>query len=282
MNFHKSSAEIIIPDGAGQNSALVDITHMGIGAHPDDIEIIAIEGILSCFRSTKRNFCGVTMTSGGGSPRGGPYENVTDTQMRSIRKNEQKKAAIIGEYSAQIMLNYSGEEIQTTGSEPVICDIVTILDKTRPDIIYTHNLADKHSTHVATCLRVIEALRRLSPRYQPKRLLGCEVWRSLDWLVGSDKIMLDSSHKENLSTALLGVHDSQISGGKRYDLAVQGRNRANATFSEAFEVDSCQSASIAMDMMELVGDESIDPVTWIRKKIRALENDVLERINTCL
>ena len=37
---------------------------------------------------------------------------------------------------------------------------------------------------------------------------------------------------ENLHAALMGVFDSQIAGGKRYDLATAGRRRAHATYFE--------------------------------------------------
>jgi hypothetical protein len=57
-------------------------------------------------------------------------------------------------------------------------------------------------------------------------VLGCEVWRDLDWLLDSDKVALDSSAKPELAAALLKVFDSQISGGKRYDLATLGRRAA--------------------------------------------------------
>jgi hypothetical protein len=61
-------------------------------------------------------------------------------------------------------------------------------------------------------------------------VLGCEVWRNLDWLLDEDKQGLPVDDRPNLAAALSGVFDSQISGGKRYDLAVQGRRLANATF----------------------------------------------------
>lgn len=90
-------------------------------------------------------------------------------------------------------------------------------------IFLLYNLADKQNTHVAVALRVIQALRRLDPAERPDRCVGCEVWRALDWMVDSDKVMMDLSHHENLQFALLGVFDSQIAGGKRYDLASMGR-----------------------------------------------------------
>ena len=39
-----------------------------------------------------------------------------------------------------------------------------------------------------------------------------------------DKVALDVQDRESLTAALLGVFDSQITGGKRYDLATAGRH----------------------------------------------------------
>ena len=56
-----------------------------------------------------------------------------------------------------------------------------------------------------------------------------------------------------LGAALLGVYDSQLSAGKRYDLAASGRRRANATFHDAHEVDHSRALDYAMDLTPLIG-----------------------------
>ncbi len=99
--------------------------------------------------------------------------------------------------------------------------------------MYTHNLADKHDTHVAVALRVVSACRALEPALRPKQLIGCEVWRDLDWLCDADKVRMPVDQREHLQQALLGVFDSQIAGGKRYDLATAGRRKANASYFES-------------------------------------------------
>ena len=40
-------------------------------------------------------------------------------------------------------------------------DLKTLIAVMKPQVIYTHNLADKHDTHVAVTLRLIRALREL-------------------------------------------------------------------------------------------------------------------------
>ena len=106
----------------------------------------------------------------------------------------------------------------------------------------------------AVALRVIEALRKLDQAERPERLAGCEVWRSLDWMDDSDKVTMNLSNHENLQYALLGVFDSQIVGGKRYDLASMGRRRANATYFESHAVDNTTGLSYGMDMTPLMND----------------------------
>jgi LmbE family N-acetylglucosaminyl deacetylase len=157
-------------------------------------------------------------------------------------------------------------------------DILSILRSTKPQIVYTHNLADKHDTHVATALRVIEALRKLDPAERPERVVGCEVWRALDWMVDADKLMMDLTEHENLQFALLGVFDSQIAGGKRYDLASMGRRRANATYFESHGVDNTTGLSYGMDMTSLMNDVNLDPAEFVSGFIQRFANDVKERI----
>jgi hypothetical protein len=48
---------------------------MGIGAHQDDREIIAIDGILNCFQQEDKSFTGVVVTNGSGSPRDDLYKD---------------------------------------------------------------------------------------------------------------------------------------------------------------------------------------------------------------
>ena len=48
MRLRQSSADIFIPDGKPAEEALARITHLGIGAHQDDLEFMAFHGILQC------------------------------------------------------------------------------------------------------------------------------------------------------------------------------------------------------------------------------------------
>src|SRR5215217_4266256 len=226
MKFHLATAEVYISDQISQEPALSRTTHLCFAAHQDDIEIMAAQPILECFQQADKWFTGVVVTDGRGSPRDGLYKDYTDEEMRLVRFKEQRKAAVVGEFGAQILLDIPSKEIKDASQDGPVEDILAILQATKPRFVYTHNVADKHDTHVAVALRVVEALRKLDVAERPERVIGCEVWRALDWMVDSDKVTMDLSAHENLQLALLSVFDSQITGGKRYDLASMGRRRA--------------------------------------------------------
>ena len=157
-------------------------------------------------------------------------------------------------------------------------DLAELLNAARPQVVYTHNLADKHDTHIATAVKVIRAIRSLPEEARPIKLYGCEVWRDLDWMVDSDKVCLDLSKHENLQAALLGVFDSQICGGKRYDLASMGRRRANATYFESHGVDTLDGLSFAMDLTPLIGGPDDDITAYIQTLIQRFMQDVTDRL----
>ncbi len=278
MKFHLNTAEIYIPDAEPVEQALARTTHLCFAAHQDDIEIMAAQPIIECFQQKDRWFTGVVVTDGRGSPRNGLYENYSDDKMRLVRFKEQRKAAFVGEFAAQIMLDFPSKVIKDASRNEPMDDILAILRATKPTVVYTHNLADKHDTHVAVALRVIESLRKLDQAERPERCVGCEVWRALDWMVDSDKVTMNLSNHENLQLALLGVFDSQIAGGKRYDLASMGRRRANATYFESHGVDATTGLSYAMDMTPLMNDAKKDFAEFAQEFIQRFAQEVKERI----
>jgi LmbE family N-acetylglucosaminyl deacetylase len=279
MQFHIATAEVFVPDGLPVEKALRRTTHMAISAHQDDIEIMAAAPILQCFQQEDKWFTGVVVTDGGGSPRNGLYEHYNDEQMRRVRFKEQCKAAVVGEYAAQVMLDYPSNVIKDGTNHQAIEDLASLLKASRPQFVYTHNLADKHGTHVGTAVKVIAAIRSLPEVERPQKLYGCEVWRDLDWMVDSDKVPFDLTAHENLQAALLGVFDSQIAGGKRYDLASMGRRRANATYFESHGVDMTTGMSYAMDLTPLIRAPLKDILPFVQEHIQRFAQDVADRLS---
>lgn len=275
-------AEIYIPDNTTAEIALARTTHLAIGAHQDDLEIMAIDGILTCFRDPQRWFTGVVVTDGSGSPRTGFYADFSNEEMMEIRDQEQKMAAFLGNYSAQIFLRFPSSEVKNRENSAPKEGIQTLIRAARPDIIYTHNLADKHATHVGVSVTVIQALRDLPDEYKPQKVFGCEVWRDLGWMLDDDKVIFDCSQRQNLQEALLGVFDSQISGGKRYDLATMGRRTANATYFASHEIDESQSLSFGMDLTSLVLDAELDIQDFVQAYIDRFSSEVRQLIGGVL
>jgi len=278
MKLSEGKAEIWVPDGVSEATALERVTHMGIAAHQDDIEIMALEGILAGFGNPDKWFMAVIVTNGAGSPRDGLYAQYTDEQMQVVRRIEQKKAAFVGDYSAVALLDHPSSAVKSSRSSGPKNDLRSLIAAAQPEIIYTHNLADKHDTHIGVALRTIDAIRELPPEKRPKKLYGCEVWRDLDWVVDSDKVVFQLDEHENIASALVGVFDSQIAGGKRYDWATIARRRAHATYHQSHSVDAAQMINFGIDLTPLIQDETLDPAEYVGGFIRRFAEDVNCRI----
>ncbi len=272
--------EIYIPDGTPEDEALARTTHLAVSAHEDDIEFMAYDGILRCYDSAGNSFTAVVEGNGGGSPRSGKYAALSDEEMICARKSEQMRAADIGKYGALIMLGLPSARIKDARDREATENLKRIIERTRPRVIYTHNPADKHDTHVAAALRLICALRELG--YVPEHLYGCEVWRGLDWVTDSEKVSFSVGGRAELEGALLRVFDSQIAGGKKYDSAVIGRRRANATFGESHGVDTDDEISFAIDMTELIRDPEMSVSDYIDGYIESFRRDVKSRLERLL
>ena len=281
MELHNSGAEIYVADGSPVDAALARTTHLGVAAHQDDLEIMAYHGILECFGKPDKGFAGVTVTNGAGSPRDGLYARYTDEVMQVVRRKEQKKAAYVGEYSAHVFLDYSSGAVKDPKGSPVVGDLKRIIAAAKPQVIYTHNLADKHDTHVAVTLRLIQALRELPADSRPQHLYGCEVWRNLDWLNDDDKVIFDVDGHENLATSLVGLFDSQVAGGKRYDLATMGRRRANATYLASHGVDKSTSLIFAVDLTPVM-DAKVDVKEYALGYIDRFAKEISGRLSKLL
>ena len=275
-------ARLVTPDGQTGPDAISRTTHLGIGAHQDDLEFMAFHGILACYDRTDCWFGGVTITDGRGSSRAGQFKDWTDDQIAAERIREQEAAAVIGQYSFIAQLGFGSAAVRDAQQSAVREDLRCILEASRPEVVYLHNLADKHDTHVGCALRCIEAMRQLPKAHRPKMVYGCEVWRDLDWLVDSEKTAMPISARPELARTLNEVFATQIAGGKRYDLAVLGRRTANATFSNAHSTDQESAMQWAMDLTPLVQDDSLDPVAYTVGFIDRLKADVTTRIRKFL
>jgi LmbE family N-acetylglucosaminyl deacetylase len=278
VKFSRPNADIFVPDGSPAVPALARTTHLCVGAHQDDIEIMAHAGVAACYGRDDKFFTGVVVTDGAGSPRAGRFAALSDREMQEVRREEQRRAAAIGKYNLQLQLAHPSADVKTPTQAEVRADLRAIVAGCNPEIVYLHNPADKHDTHVAVLLHCIEALRSLPREKRPQRVVGCEVWRDLDWLIDADKVALDASSRPELTTPLLEVFESQIAGGKRYDLATLGRRAANATFHTSHATDRLTAITWAMDLTPLIADPALSVREFTLAHIDRLSADVAARI----
>jgi LmbE family N-acetylglucosaminyl deacetylase len=282
MQFHKTTADFFVPDGSAPEAALARTTHLCIAAHQDDIEIMAYHGIAECFGQRDKWFTGVVVTNGAGSPRSGIYGQYTDDEMQKVRLIEQRKAAYVGEYASQIQLGFTSSEVKNPKESAVVEDLSAILRAAQPQYVYLHNPADKHDTHIGVTMRAIAALRAVRDQTRPKKVYGCEVWRDLDWLPDEVKQVMPASARSNIAAALVGVFDSQVSGGKRYDLATAGRRLAHATYYASHGTDEESAINFAMDLTPLVEDPAMDVTTYVTGLIDLFRADVQKRVKSVI
>jgi LmbE family N-acetylglucosaminyl deacetylase len=279
MKFHNPTADIYVPDGKTPAAALKRVTHLGIGAHQDDLEFMAFHGILECHASKSKWFGGVTCTNGAGSARAGRFKKFTDEQMMTVRRQEQNKAAKLGRYGVMVQLDFPSSAVKSATDTALKDDLKAIIAATRAETVYTHNPADKHDTHIGVVIAALQAMRELPAAKRPKKVIGCEVWRNLDWLADNQKVLMDVSGQNKLAAKLNGLFASQIAGGKRYDLATLGRRSANATFFDSHATDTANQLIFGMDLTPLVTDPATDIAGYTLTFIDDLRADVSAKLN---
>jgi LmbE family N-acetylglucosaminyl deacetylase len=256
LTLSRPAAEVFIPDGTPWEAAAARVTHLVVAAHADDVELMAWHAVLHA------EGLAAAIVTGGGD--------------RGTRLLEQKRAASRGNYAAVIWLDHASADVKRAACPALASDLRAVLSSLRAREVYTHNLADKHDTHVAVAMHTVQALRANPSSVE--RVLGCEVWRALDWLQAEDKVALDVSAAEDRLMPLIGEFGSQIAGAKRYDLAAAGRKRANATFLDSHAVDRATAMEYAMDLTPLVRDPALDVTRWTLQLVERFARDVEARL----
>lgn len=264
MKFSNASARLFTPRAGDAGALFAQASHIAVGAHPDDLEFMSGHAILAGAKAA--GFAGVTCEAGSENPA----EQV-------VRLKEQEDAARLGNYLAVATLSHLSKDLKAGRRAPLVADLKTLFATAKPQAVYTHNPADKHDTHVAVCVSVVEALRSLPADRRPARLYGCEVWRGLDWVVDAEKTRFDVSDGMGHLAKLMKAYPSQLQG-KAYDLALDGRKRANATFFDARSNDQMTHCEYALDMTELLTNTTLAVEAWIDRHLESLRSDVKARI----
>jgi len=276
FNWRNEGASLYIPDSVDLPKAARRTRFLGIGAHQDDLEFMCFSAILS--GKADSSFSGIVVTDGRGSARSGRFAQVSDEEMVELREEEQREAARLGSYSSVWQLRFPSSEIKNSLSKELVNELHQILLLLEPEVIYTHNPADKHLSHIGVVAAVMAAIQKLPEEKKPRHVYGCEVWRDLDWLNDSDKALFDVSSGEELMKKLMDVFASQIEGGKSYSHAVEGRKRANASFQESHQVDTATLTEVAMDLTPLIRDPSLTLKKLVQQHLQNFQDSVLKNL----
>jgi LmbE family N-acetylglucosaminyl deacetylase len=275
-------ADVFVPDALPVDLAFERITDLAIVAHPDDIEFLALAAVGECRGVDDRWFGGITCTDGAGSARTGRYAELSPTALADVRRAEQRDAADRGGYAVVVQLGYASDEARSVdGHRRLVDDLTSLLSAARPVNVYTHNLLDKHTTHVAIGAAVVSAVRALPMPQRPMRLVGVEAWRDLDWLGDAEKIRFDVSRYSALGDDLAACFPSQLDG-KDYAAAAKGRRKANATFFEPRQADDADEVIVAIDLTPLARNDDVDPVRFATNAIERFRDDAASTLSAWL
>lgn len=277
MKFFRPQADVHAPGGGKLEAALASTTHLGVGAHADDLEIMAFPGICACRGQTNLRFTGVVATDGAGAPRAGSSAKLSGPELIKIRMEEQKQAAVLGGYAAVLQLAHPSAEVRGAGRSALTSDLLQIFRATKPKVVYLHNPADRHETHLAVLLASLEALRQLPPAERPAEIYGCEVWGDLDWVPGKKLTRLSCPAPADFGPSLLRVFRSQLES-KRYDLAAAGRRRAQVTFADAYSPDQAEEVVLALDLKPFLENPHLTVAEFVSGLTEEFQKQALERI----
>ena len=278
MKFSQPGADLFLSQKGNSQQTLATTTHLGIGAHADDLEILAFPGITACLNHSTQRFSGVVVTNGAGAPRSGSYSQTPDQELIRLRQEEQRQAAKLGQYASVIQLGFPSAEIRHGPNPALVGDLLQILKATAPQVLYLHNPADRHETHLAVLSASLAALRQLPASSRPKEIYGCEVWGDLDWVPSSKIVRLSCPAPEDFGPSLLRCFRSQVEGGKRYDLAAAGRRRAQATFADAYSPDQAQEVVLALDLLPLLESGAPSLAEFVSGLINEFREQATDRI----
>lgn len=278
MDFRNKTADLYVPDGKPIQDALTRTSHLGICSAQDELEVAALHGVIECFGNAKQWFAGVVCTDGAESARTSPYVECSDRQMAVIRMNEQKEASRIGQYGLLAQLNYPSGVIRDPKHTALSEDLADILTATRPKIVYTHNPLARNDTHISIFVSVVEALRRVHPGRRPEKLYCCETWRGLEWVPETDRVVLDVSERTHLGDALLGLYDTQLADGLRFDQIFRARREANAGLLLSHRYPNAKQVIYAIDMSRLMSEDSINTLDFVVDLIDRFSDDIRERL----
>lgn len=284
MKLFAQNADVFVPGVPGSATteelvrALGGVTHVVVGAHPDDAEVGALPAISMCRKRGDLGLCAVILTDGRNPPLSGPYRHLPPERMVKIRIEEQRQAALVGGYRAVIQLCYCSDELKPHARRSdAVADIAAILDATRCEELWLHQPFDRHPTHGSAFFCGIGALGRLPRDKRPRRLFGMEVWGTVDCLPADQLEEFDVSCDAELLERLLEPFKSQ-NAAKDYQSGVRGRQTAHATFRQSHATNGGSRVCLAVKLHDFLENPELDVRSWVTAVHERALHDLHQRL----
>ena len=147
-------------------------TILVISAHSDD-EVLGCGGTIARYAKSGDKVHLVFMTNGVGSRNA----KIEEAECRKIASQE--SADILGVSSIQ-QFDFPDNKMDVVALLDVVQAIEEVVDKLRPEIIYTHHIGDLNVDHQITHKAVITACRP-QPGFCVKEIYAFEVLSSTEW-----------------------------------------------------------------------------------------------------
>jgi LmbE family N-acetylglucosaminyl deacetylase len=246
--IEKSAHHHLFIQGDGEEDLSLG-THLAIGAHPDDLEIMAGPLIEECLEDARKKLVGVVCTHGVSDSFLSENSKPLISKKIDVRRTEQLKAAELGGYFAVVQLGHSSGAVKDTSFSLLKEQLTALINTIKPQTVYTHNPFDRHQTHRAIFRNVFETLK--DSHYSPEEFLGCEVWRGLDWIDSEKKRALSIKNPAFIEK-LISCFSSQQDSQRDYALGLRSRLKANQTFNDAYNFLESDHILYALDLKHLL------------------------------
>ncbi len=279
MRFHNPQADLFVPDGVERKRCAFphhpSVDFRAPGRHRDH----GLSRHRQCFGRSDQWFTGVVVTNGAGSPRTGIYGHYTDEEMQRVRLREQRKAAYVGEYACVIQLGYSSSAVKDPNNAGVREDLLAIFRLAKPEVVYLHNPG--RQARYARGQRPCGPSRRCASwarSFVPRRSTAAKCGATWTGCRTRTSRCCRSPRRPTWRPRWWALFDSQVSGGKRYDLATAGRRLANATYYASHATDVETALTYAMDLTPLIEDPGLSVAAYTLGFIDKLKADVEARL----
>ena len=165
---------------------MVNKTVAVIVAHPDD-EVLGCEGTISKHKSQNDQVY-VVFVSDGVTSRVDSSDNDLKARIKSA--NSAKEILGVNEI---FFLNYPDNKLDTVPFLNIVQSLEEILNRIKPDVVYTHHYGDLNIDHRLTN-RAVATCRRPMPGNSVFEFFGFEILSSTDWSIVKESSFIPNTY----------------------------------------------------------------------------------------